>query len=124
VINSTAFKDLSSGIIVKQICYYVIYLSISLCAYKIKAIFNKNIVPVWWCTLAISALWSLRQEDGKFKASLDYIASHCCRCFCFFKKTKLVPFISKEIKLGMVAHTFNLSTVEAEVGASLSSVQS
>jgi hypothetical protein len=29
----------------------------------------------WWCTTIILALERLRQEDGKFEASLGYIAS-------------------------------------------------
>jgi hypothetical protein len=32
-----------------------------------------------WCMLIIPALWRLRQEDYKFKDSLNYIARCCLR---------------------------------------------
>jgi hypothetical protein len=36
---------------------------------------KENTGPMWWHTLGLPALRRLRQEDYKFKASLDFIVS-------------------------------------------------
>jgi hypothetical protein len=40
-------------------------------------VIKQQDIQTWWCTPQISALRSLRQDDCKFKAPLDYLA-RCC----------------------------------------------
>jgi hypothetical protein len=60
-----------------------------------------------WYTPVENTGW-LRQKDHEFKANLECILRSC------LKKTK------NKKKPGMVAHTFNPSTREAEAGGFLS----
>ena len=60
---------------------------------------------VWWHRAVIPILGRLRQEDHRFKASLSNLARPC------FK-------IKNKIELGVVAHTCNPSTWEAETRGS------
>jgi hypothetical protein len=41
----------------------------------------KTVILFWalWLTSVVSVLGRLRQEDGKFKASLGYIVSPCLK---------------------------------------------
>jgi hypothetical protein len=40
---------------------------------------KMNICQVWWYTTVIPAVWRLRQEDLKVKASLEYIMRPCLK---------------------------------------------
>jgi hypothetical protein len=70
----------------------------------------------WWCTPLIPALGRQRQEDHEFEASLVYrVSSRTARA------TQRNPVSKKKQKTrpGVVAHTFNPSTREAEAGGFL-----